>query len=174
MRKFVALSAALILVVLVVPAASAGKGKKQVVEGAIALPAPFTDSSGCYAGLHRRAAIVTQDNNNGIVGYHFDVDKKTWGKPFVLEATGGQGTVDLDIYFYLAEFGTLDQVITDPLAAGAPPSVQMNTREEGGESGEVPKKALRVIVCMYGGPEHTGFGANFTYTAGDGVKLPKK
>jgi hypothetical protein len=154
--------------------AGAGKGKQQKVEGSVVFPAPFADDSGCYAGLHRRALILTQGNNNGIIGYHFDVDKKTWNKPFSLEVTGGQGDVDLDIYFYLADYGTVEQVVTDPLAAGAPPSMQYNTREPGGEAAIVPKQAKHVIVCMYGGQQGAGFDASFTYTAGKGVKAPKK
>ena len=163
MKKLVvlALSAALIGSLLH-PATAAGK--KQVVEGTIALPAPYTDDTGCYAGLHRRFAIVTQEQVNGIMGYHFDIDPATHGGKFKLEATGGQGDVDLDIYFY-SQFGTVDQVATDPLNAGSPATVQFNTREPGGETGVVPQDFTKVIVCMYGGAQGGGAGATFTYTA---------
>jgi hypothetical protein len=173
MRKFVALSAALVLVALVVPAASAGKGKQQVVEGSVALPAKHPD--GCYAGIHRRMAIMTQEQVNGVVGYHFDVDKKTWGQPFVLEVTGGAGYVDLDIVFY-QKFGTPEDVIGDPGGAGAPPSITFEERNAEGEFGTVPPKFVKAIVCLF--PDENagggGLGATFTYTAGKGVKLPKK
>lgn len=175
MKKLLTVVFAGLLVLSLIPgsAGAQGKGKKQEVEGGIVLPAPFLDDSGCYAGLHRRGAIMTNDNNNGVIGYHFDVEKSTWNKPFVLEATGGQGHVDLDIYFYLSDFGTPDDVVSDPGGAGAPPTVSFNTREAGGEADRVPKEAQRVIVCMYGGGQGAGFGAEFTYTAGKGVKIPK-
>jgi len=173
MKRFAVVLMAGALVLTLTGYAGAGKGKQQKVEGSIALPAPFTDDSGCYAGLHRRALILTQGNNNGIIGYHFDVAKNTWNTPFLLKATGGQGEVDLDIYFYLSDYGTVEQVVTDPLAAGAPPSVQYNTREPGGEAALVPKGAKHVIVCMYAGQQGGGLGAEFTYRAGKGVKAPK-
>jgi hypothetical protein len=146
---------------------------KQEVSGSIALPAPYTDNTGCYAGLHRRLAILTQEQVNGIIGYHFDIDPATIGKPFVLEATGGQQYVDLDINFYY-EFGTPEDVAGDPLNAGAPLSYGYNTREAGGESGIVPKGDFtKAIVCMYGGDLGAGAAATFEYTAGKGVKVAK-
>ncbi len=170
MRKILKVTLVGLLALSIAPHAGARIQPKQTVEGSIAFPAPWTDDSGCYAGLHRRGAIMTQGNNNGVTGYHFDVEKTTWKKNFTLEATGGQGHIDLDIYFYLSDFGTPEQVITDPGAAGAPPSVSFNTREPGGEKGKVPELAERVIVCLYGGAQGTGGGATFTYTAGKGVK----
>jgi hypothetical protein len=155
---------------LLQPATAAGK--KQVVEGSVALPAPYTDDSGCYAGLHRRFAIVTQEQVNGIIGYHFDIDPATYNGKFKLEATGGQGDVDLDIYFY-QQFGTVDQVASDPLNAGAPATIQYNTREPGGETGTVPPDFTKVIVCMYGGAQGGGGGATFTYTAAPPKKRKK-
>jgi hypothetical protein len=150
--------------------ASAAKAKPQVVDGSIALPTPYTDDSGCYAGLHRRLMVVTSEAApaNGVIGYSFDVDKATWGGKFNLEATGGQGTPDLDIYFY-TQFGTVDQVTGDPLNAGSPATIQFNTREAGGETGVVPATFTKVIVRMYGGAQGAGGGATFTYTA-----TPKK
>lgn len=173
MKKLMTLALAGMLVVAIVPgAAEAGKKKKakpvvQEVEGSVPLPAPFTDDSGCYAGLHRRGSIVSGGQVNGVIGYEFDVDKATWGKPFAMEITGGQGTVDLDIYFY-SEFGTVDDVVGDPLGAGAPYTVSFNTRDSEGEFGEVPADMNKVIVCMMAG----GFEGTFKYTAGDGVKAP--
>ncbi len=168
MKKLLTLVVAAVAVASLLPTACAA-GKKQVEEGILPAPAPYTDDTGCYAGLHRRFAIVTQGaSKQGPIGYHFDVDPATWNKNFVLEATGGQGTVDMDIYFY-EKFGTPEDVAGDPLNAGSPFTVSYNTREEGGEFGKVPPNMTKVIVCMMAG----GADATFTYTAGKGVKAPK-
>lgn len=172
MKKFLVLVMTAVAVASLLPSASlaGGKGKKQVEQGRVPLPAPFTSDEGCFAGAHRRFAIMTQEaSKQGPIGYHFDVDPATWNKNFVLEATGGQGSVDMDIYFY-EKFGTPEDVVGDPAAAGSPYTVSYNTREEGGEVGKVPPTMTRVIVCMMAG----GADATFTYTAGKGVKAPKK
>jgi hypothetical protein len=172
MKKILGIAlTALIAVSLLGPANAAAK--KQEVDGSVALPAPYTDDTGCYAGLQRRLAILTMEQVNGVIGYHFDVDKTTWNKPFNLTVTDSQNDADLDIYYYLAPFGTPDVVVNDPLNAGAPPTVSFNTREPGGETGIVPKTAQKVIVCMYGGQLGAGAGASFHYEAGKGVKAPK-
>ncbi len=167
MKKVITLGLAALVAGSLVPAsATAGKPKQQKVEGKIAMMAPYAGSglATCYAGLHRRTAILSQERVNGVVGYHFDVEPATIGKPFVLEVTGGQGGVDLDITFY-TEFGTVEQA-TD--TAYAPSNYGYETRAAGGEAGTVPEGMTKAIVCM-----HTGAGATFTYTAGKGVKLPK-
>lgn len=172
MKKVMTLALGALLAASLVPNAVAGAPKKQEVSGSVAISTPYTDNSGCYAGLHRRFAILTQEQVNGVLGYHFDLDPATMGKPFVMEPTGGQGHVDLDIYFY-NKFGTVEDVAGDPLNAGSPVTVQFNTREAGGESGIVPKGDFtKVIVCMYGGDQGAGAGATFEYEAGKGVKLP--
>src|SRR3712207_4087953 len=78
--------------------------KQQKVEGTIALPAPFVSTAeqlkSCYSGLHRRLSTPTGGASspaNGVFGYRFEIDPATWNKPFKLEATGGEGTVDFDI-----------------------------------------------------------------------------
>ena len=176
MKKILILMMTAVLALTVVQgAAIAGKKKKatkQSVDGSVAAPAPYTDNTGCYAGLHRRMAIASQEQAKGAIGDNFDVDPGTIGKPFTLDVTGGQGDVDLDIYFY-EKFGTVDDVAGDPVNAGAPYTLSFNTREAGGEYGIVPENVTKVIVCMYGGPEPTlGLGATFHYEAGKGVKLP--
>jgi hypothetical protein len=168
MRKTATLVLVGLLGASLVPTALAGKGKQQKVEGSIALPARHPD--GCYAGVHRRIAILTNEQVNGVVGYHFDVDPSTWNKNFVLEVTGGAGYIDLDIVFY-QEFGTTDDVINDPGGAGAPATITFEERNAEGEAGKVPKAFNKVIVCMYADEtQGTGVGATFTYTAGKGVK----
>ena len=165
MRKKIAILIAAALGLGLLPGSAGAGAPKQTVEGMIALPAPYTDDSGCFAGLHRRGAIVSQENNNGIIGWHFDVDPKTWNKKFVLEPSGGFGTVDMDILFY-QEFGTVEDVVNDPGGAGAPASISFATREAGGEAGKVPKTFTKAIICIYSGALYQGGGANFTYTAG--------
>lgn len=176
MRKFLAVVlVGMLAASMLSTTAQAGKKKKkkkpvvQEESGSVALPAPFTDDTGCYAGLYRRVAIMTMgaSPHKGTIGWEFDVDEGTWGKNFVLEVTGGSSP-DLDIYFYGA-FGTPEDVVGDPGGAGAPYSVSFNSRNTDGESGEVPPDTTKVIVCMMAG----GSQATFDYIAGDGVKLPE-
>lgn len=170
MKKLIAIGvAALLALPLVASTAQAGKKPKKPVQtetGTVVAPAPYTDDSGCYAGLHRRGAILTMGNNNGPIGHHFAVDPKTWNKPFNLEVTStAVGDADLDIYFYLADLGTPQQVAEDPLNAGSPPTISFNTREAGGETGKVPPQAQHVIVCQYSGAAGQSAGAEFLYNA---------
>lgn len=165
------LTAACVIALLALPlSGSAMAGKKPIQEesGTVYAPAPYPQDDGlCYAGIHRRAAILAQGNANGLAGYNFEVDPKTWKKPFNLEVAGSRaGNADLDIYFYLADLGTPQQVAEDPQNAGSPPTISFNTREPGGEIGKVPPLAEHVIVCLYSGASGQSFGADFTYTAG--------
>jgi hypothetical protein len=163
MRKLIPVSLVALLVISLLggSAVAAKKSKPQVVKGSIATRAPFPPGNSepldsCYSGLHRRFAILTMEEGNGVVGYHFDLNKKTVGKKFVLKPTSGQGAVDLDITFYTA-FGTPEQA-TD--TQYAPANFSYEKRGPGGEKGIVPKGMKKAIVCMY-----DGFGAEFTYTA---------
>jgi len=174
-KKLIAVGAVALLAVALLASpgtAGKGKGKQQKVEGSILLPAPFTDDTGCYAGVHRRLNAAFMGNHNGLLGYSFPVDKATWNKPFMLEASG-QGDVDLDIYFYLGPLTTADDVIAAGGDPAPPATVSYNTRGEPGEHDIVPKLAENVILCMYGGGQGAGFAADFVYTAGKGVKKPK-
>ena len=105
------------------------------------------------ATAFKNGIVIAQVNE--IVGYTFDVDPKTFNKPFKLEVDGGAG---MDISFY-ADLGD----ITDPTTA--PANVPFATAGPGGESGLVPKGYPIAFVCMTEGAE-----AAFTYTAGKGVK----
>ena len=166
MKKLITLAVAAGLILAVVPSASAGKKPRQTETGLVVAPAPYTDDTGCYAGLHRRGNILTQGNNNGPIGHHFEVDPKTWNKPFTLEVAGtAAGSADLDIYFYLSDLGTPQQVVEDPQNAGSPPTISFNTREAGGEADKVPAQAKHVIVCQYGGAQGASAGAEFVYNA---------
>jgi hypothetical protein len=172
MKKTLTVGLAGLLAASLLSPASAG-APAQEEDGVIAAPAPFTDDSGCFAGLQRRVAIVSQEQAKGIVGYNFDIDKATWGGKFALEVTDGVGDVDMDILFY-GEFGTVDDVVNDPGGAGAPFSVGFQTREPGGEAGVVPKEVTKAIVCIYAGQQGAGAAGAFHYEASAPVKKKKK
>ena len=176
MKKLVGLALATMLTASLLGAPAGAKPKVQHVEGTVALPAPFVSTAeqlkSCYAGLHRRLSTPTGGASspaNGVFGYQFEIDKATWNKPFKLEATGGEGTVDFDIYLYL-HVPPIEEWPDAPTNAGAPLSVDFTTRKEGGEKGIVPKGALQAIVCLYGGDAYYGYDASFMYMAGKGVK----
>ena len=165
MKKLVSLVAVgLIASTALSGAAVAGKkkGVRQDVSGAIAMQAPPAETTdnpnGCYAGVHRRIAVASQGQVNGVVGYNFDVDPGTWNKKFRL--TPGQA-VDIDITFY-SDFGTVEQAADRTYA---PYNVGFETRDNAGEVGVVPPDTTKVIVCM-----KTGQQATFDYSAGAGVK----
>jgi len=151
------------------PSGSGGSGGTgtQEVTGEIQQPAyyfdPNTQEVTCYSGKHRRGAVLTDGANQGVDGYHFDVDQKTIGKNFVLTADGGEGTPDLDITFY-DEFGTPEQ-LADPTYA--PVSVAFETRGPGGETGTVPAGMKLAIVCML-----DGANVPFTYKTGASGSVP--
>jgi len=166
MKKIVLLVALCVMAAALVPASAiAGKkkGVRQEVAGHIALQAPPADATddpnGCYAGVHRRIAVATQEQVNGVVGFHFEVDPGTWNKKFRL--TPVTADIDIDILFY-SEFGTVEQA-TD--TAYAPYNVDFMTRDTDGEFGKVPADMTRGLVCM-----KVGNNADFTYEAGAGVK----
>ena len=172
MRKVIGIAVAgLVALSLLGAPASAGKGKGKVqkVEGSIALRAPFVSDAeqleSCYAGVHRRLTLVSQGNANGVVGWNFEVDPATFGKPFKLEVSGGQQNPDMDVTFYLTGLGSLDDHAANPPWGTDSVAVNFEKRGPGGEKGIVPKGATDVIVCMF-----DGFDADFTYTAGKGVK----
>lgn len=165
MKKLIALMS-LALVAGSMFAGSAMAKKKAVtqhVEGNILMQAPPSDATdnpnGCYSGVHRRINVLAQEQANGIVGFHFDVDPGTWNKKFRL--TPETDGVDIDITFY-TEFGTTDQA-TD--TAYAPYTVGFEERNNDGEFGKVPPDMTKAIVCM-----KSGQNADFMYMAGKGVK----
>lgn len=165
MKKLVLLAAAGVMVASLVPgsALAAKKAARQEVAGHIAMQAPPSDATsnpnGCYSGVHRRIAVASQEQINGVVGFHFDLDRKTWNKKFRLTpVTEG---VDIDITFY-ADFGTLEQA-TD--ISYAPATLGFEQRNTEGEAGKVPPNMTKAIVCMKAGQD-----ADFLYEAGAGVK----
>jgi hypothetical protein len=141
------------------PSGSAGSG--QEVKGEIQQPAPFVNTEtgevACYSGKHRRGAVLSDGANQGVDGWHFDVDPATNGSKFVLTADGGEGTPDLDITFY-TEFGTVEEQADTTYA---PPNQSFENRGPGGETGTVPPEMKKAIVCML-----DGANVPFTYKTG--------
>lgn len=164
MKKIISTIAVGLVVASVLPgtAVAGKKGARQDVEGHIAMQAPPSEATsnpnGCYAGVHRRINVLAQEQANGIVGYHFDIDKATWNKKFRL--TPGSD-VDIDITFYDG-FGTTEQAAD---TSYAPATMTFEERNNEGEFGKVPANMTKAIVCM-----KTGMDADFTYSAGKGVK----
>ena len=191
MKKVIALllTALLGAVVVLVPVSAAKKKKKkgpaviQTQEGKVILPAINVQANGdptkCWAGLHRRVGTASQENGqlNGTVGYLFDIDKRTWNKPFLLEATGGEGPVDFDLYLYQKMPG-VEEWSEDPTNAGNSVSVEYTDRAPGGEFGKVPAGTVKAIACLFGAHPASGStdepsNATFKYTSGPGVKKKK-
>ena len=154
MRRVIAVSVALLLLGGALAPASAGKKRKkkskpQVVEATIAVPQPGGAAGPCIYRTQR--TLMSGGGPNGIVGYTFEVDPKTVGKPFKLEVADGAG---MDIQFY-SELGD----VTDPTTA--PANYGYETAGPGGEKGTVPEGFPIVFVCM-----NEGSNAGFKYTAG--------
>lgn len=146
MTKAVATLLALMLVAgaLIAPAA-AGKKKKpkpQVVEGSILVPQGGGPAGPCVYRSQR--TLMSAGGPNEIIGYTFEVDPKTAGRPFTLEVSDGAG---MDIQFY-AELG-------DPTSTSAPANMGYETAGPGGEEGTVPPGFPIAMVCMTEGANAT-------------------
>jgi opacity protein-like surface antigen len=175
MKKFLAVAVGAIMAAsMLAPAGAKPKPKSQTQEGAITLPGVFAQGqfSGCWAGATRRITQTAAGQGNGVAGYRFAVDEATWGGKFKLEPTGGEGTVDLDIFMYTV-MPPAEAVADDPVNGGTPVSVDYTTREEGGETGLIPEGTTDAIVCMYGGPEYVGFNSTFEYVGTAPTKKKK-
>lgn len=171
MKRAIAVSTALILVGGIVAPVSAGKAEKQVVEGTILAPARHPN--GCYTGLSRHLWSLFGDASNGGLGWTFDVEKSTWKGNFKLEPTGGVGTVDLDMTFYLGEFATTQEWANDP-APPPPATVGFDNHDEPGEAGEVPEGAVKAIVCVYASENGSSAAVPFIYEGTPPVKKKKR
>ena len=155
MRKLIAVATVALILAAPIQSASAGKAAHQHVEGTITVPQPYAADNTCFYRAQRSLMALGADPLNGFVGYTFEVDPKTAGKKFVLEAADGAG---LDISFY-SDLGDP----TDPTTA--PANVPFETTGPGGEKGTVPAGHPYAFVCMT-----EGNNAGFSYMAGKGVK----
>ena len=181
MKKTLVVALAALMAASMLTPATAGKAAPQVVEGSILLPAVFLQgqaaspvNDGCWGGLTRRTTQTAGLAVNGVVGYRFPVDKATWNGKFVLEPTGGEGTVDLDIFLY-SFLPPAEAQIEDPVAGGTPVSIDFTERKEGGEVGKIPAGTTDAIVCLYGGVSgYAGFNASFEYVGTPPVAKKKK
>lgn len=154
MKKLIAFATTAVLVAAPLQSASAGKGgAHQHVEGTIAVPQGGNAAAACVYRTQRTLFSLT--GQNGIFGYTFDVDPKTAGKKFKLDAGAGTG---MDISFY-ADLGN----VTDPTTA--PANVAYENPGPGGETGTVPAGYPIAFVCMT-----EGANGSFSYMAGKGVK----
>lgn len=151
MKKLIALATTALIVAVPVQSALAGKKAPvhQMVEGTIAVPQGGNAAATCVYRTQRTLFSLTGQNE--VFGYTFDVDPKTVGKPFTLEAGAGTG---MDISFY-ADMGD----VTDP--STAPANVAYENPGPGGETGTVPAGYPIAFVCMTEGANGT-----FSYMAG--------
>jgi plastocyanin len=168
-RTTVLTALALALPLGVLPASGADTGvvpgvQKQQVKGTIAAPTRFPDTAtgsvdGGFPGLARRL-YVAADPSNGAIARIFDVDPSTYGGAFVIDGvTDATGAADLDVFFY-TEMGD----VAGQRAGGV--VGEYATRKAGGETGFVPKGAVKAIVFT-----PNGVNSAFTYTAFDLPKL---
>jgi hypothetical protein len=153
-----ALVAMLLVQVWIVLPVQAKKSVRQEVSGEIMVGTPD-----CSKGIHRRAHLLFGGSTNGVTAYRFDVDSKTWNRPFVLEATPGvelAGT-DLMLVFYYGDLGAPTD--DDPRAT-------LFYEHKGGETGYVPADATEAFVLFCQGSTYldnpsAGLQAAFTYVA---------
>lgn len=151
MRRSALAVAALGLVVLLPTlgqAAEAPPGAKvQDVAGSVAVPNPSKASGAASVTRHARTGGLIGPETNGVFGWFFAVDPKTWGGEFVLDsATAG---ADMDVIFY-SDPGTITAA---PAAAAEFVGVDGD-----GERGIVPAGSTRALVYPSGAPN-----AAFTY-----------
>lgn len=175
MKKLLPIALSVVVSASLLAPAAASKHEPQKVEGSILFPAVFAQGTfeGCWGGLTRRITQTAAGQGNGVFGYRFPVEERTWNGKFKLEPTAGGGDVDLDIFLY-SVMPPPEATLDDPVNGGTPVSQDYQTREPGGEKGLIPEGTTDAIVCMYGGPSHYGYDAEFTYTGKPPAPKKKK
>ncbi len=163
MKRAIALLVMAIIVAALAPlGAAAAPAGPQEEEGTIMLPSPGPNAGqGCWPGWPRRFWLFSGGATTGPMGSIIEVDKATWNGKFKLEVTsGGLGTEDLDIHYYL-DLGTLDPV-NDPAQQTVGTGATYENRKPGGEVGTVPAGTKYGVFCIAVG---TGYNAAWKYTA---------
>lgn len=132
------------LVVLLPAAGQASEepagAKTQTITGSIATANP-TKASGTNVSRIGRTGGLIGSPMNGVTGWFFTVDPKTWGGEFILTSkTAGS---DLDVIFY-SDPGSL----TDAPTATA----EFIGTEGDGERGVVPADSIRALIYAAGAP----------------------
>lgn len=175
MKKLVVLGLAAAIVASLAPLGAHARPAlaPQEETGTVIAPGPGPNgevTGGCWTGWARRAWILTGGAATGPFGSMFEVDPATYDGKFLLEVvSGGAGTEDLDITFYI-DPGKVDP--TDPaMQSGIIESSSYLTREAGGEDGIVPRDATVALVCLGVG---TGYNAEWSYVATPPAKKKKK
>lgn len=164
MKRAITILLAASLVAALSPLAAGAGAPPQEEEGSVLLPGPGPNgetTGGCWTGHARRAWVLSGGATAGPMGSMIEIDPATWDGKFKLEvASGGAGTEDLDVTFYV-DPGKVDPA--DPaMQGGIVESSAYLSREAGGEMGTVPREATLALVCLAIG---SGYNAAWTYTA---------
>jgi hypothetical protein len=175
MKKLIVLALAATVVASLAPAAATARPMvaPQEETGTVLLPGPGPNGGtgdGCWTGWARRFWIFSGGATSGPLGSMFEIDPATWNGKFKLEVvSGGMGTEDLDMTFYI-DPGKVDP--TDPAQQGGIiESSSYLSREPGGEEGIVPQDTTVVLICLGTG---TGYNAEWSYVASPPAKKKKK
>jgi hypothetical protein len=126
----------------------------QKISGTVAVPNPI--KAAASVTRHNRSAGLLAAETNGVVGWFFKVDPKTWGGEFAVTTTTAGS--DFDIIFY-ADPGNLT---TGAAAAAA----EFYGTDGDGEAGVIPTGATHAVLYPTALPN-----AAFTYTGRAPVEI---
>ena len=175
MKKLIVLALAATIVASLAPLGAHARPAPAPQEetGTVLLPGPGPNGpivEGCWTGHARRAWIFSGGATAGPFGSMFEIDPATWNGKFKLDVvSGGAGTEDLDMTFYI-DPGKVDP--TDPAQqSGIVESSSYLTRKAGGEEGIVPAETTVVLICLSVG---TGYNAEWSYVATPPAKKKKR
>ncbi len=139
----------------VIAPASAAPRALQTTQGSVAAPMRFPQDATYSTWVKPQRDIYRTTDQNGQLGYAFEIDRRTWGGAFRLDVLdGATGQEDIDITFY------------SDMAAPTSPGAS-DARGAGGEVGIVPASSTHAIVTLFYGAD-----ASFVYKAFAAV--PKK
>jgi hypothetical protein len=124
------------------------------------------DEGGCLF-VAQRLLLYGSRSTNGVTGFGFKVDRKTFGEPFSLTPMGRNVPGDLDIAFYRDEPGPSDAFNTARRRAF---TTRVHQGGQQGEYGIVPRGFSHALVCY---SEVEGRSVDFRYEAGATASLPR-